>query len=85
MEVVIREEVQSFLEEHNLLSKSQHGFRKGRSCISQLLTHTEMMVNALEMNVNLDSVYLDFQKAFDKADHHIILRRCRYKGISGSL
>ena len=39
----------------------------------------------MEVGVNIDSVYLDFQKAFDKASHNIILRRCKQKGIDGNL
>ena len=85
MEVIIREELQTFLEKHNKLARQQHGFRSGKSCISQLLAHTEMVVVALESKVNIDSIYLDFQKAFDKADHQIIAKRCVEKGISGLL
>ena len=85
MEVVIREELQTFLENNNKLARQQHGFRSGKSCISQLLAHTEMVVAALESKVNIDSIYLDFQKAFDKADHHIIAKRCEEKGITGLL
>ena len=60
MEVIIREELQTFLEKHNKLAQQQHGFRSGKSCISQLLAHTEMVVVALESKVNIDSIYLDF-------------------------
>ena len=42
-------------------------------------------MTAIEDRVNLDSIYLDFQKAFDKADHFIILKRCRQKGITGKI
>ena len=43
------------------------------------------MVQAIENKVNLDSIYLDFQKAFDKADHFVILKRCHQKGIRGKI
>ena len=42
-------------------------------------------MTAIEDRVNLDSIYLDFLKAFDKADHFIILKRCHQKGITGKI
>ena len=39
-EKVIRKKLVTFLEENNLFNSSQHGFRPGRSCLSQLLAHT---------------------------------------------
>ena len=49
----------------------------------QLLEHCDMILNTLENDKNIDIVYLDYKKAFDKADHLIILRRLREKGIGG--
>ena len=43
------------------------------------------MVQAIENKVNLDSIYLYFQKEFDKADHFVILKRYHQKGIRGKL
>ena len=74
-----------FLETNNLLAKNQHGFRKGKSCISQLLEHAEKIISAVENKANLGSIYFDFQKAFDKADHFIILKCCYEKGIRGKI
>ena len=85
MEMIIREELQTFLETNKKLAEQQHGFRSGKSCISQLLAHTEMIIKAMEVKVNIDSIYPDFQKAFDKADHTVIVRRCLEKGITGLL
>ena len=85
MESIVKEDLQEFLETNNLLAKNQQGFRKGKSCISQLLEHAEKLINAIENKVNIDSIYLDFLKAFDKADHFIILKRCFEKGIRGKV
>ena len=38
-ERILRNKVVSYLEENNLLSYKQHGFRKGKSCLTQLLAH----------------------------------------------
>ena len=85
LESIIVNEMKKFLEDNHLLTDSQHGFRSNRSCISQLLEHCEMILNTLENDKNIDVVYLDYKKAFDKADHSIILRRLREKGIGGKI
>jgi len=84
-ERIVRKQVVSFLEDNNLLSGSQHGFRKGRSCLTQLLHHFDnLLQHILEGNVT-DVLYLDFSKAFDKVDHQILLRKLHNIGIQGKL
>ena len=68
-----------------LYNKGQHGFRKGRACISQLLEHHQLLVEYLEGNSMVDVVYLDFGKAFDTVDHGILLRRVRSIGVGGKV
>ena len=41
-EKVIRKYIVNFLDGNNILNESQHGFRKGRSCLSQLLQHYDV-------------------------------------------
>ena len=73
LEAIVKEDIQESLETNCKLSLTQHGFRRGRSCVSQLLHHVEIVFNALEKGENVDVVYLDFMKAFDKSDHGVIL------------
>ena len=54
-----------FLLENNLLSKSQHGFLPNKSCVTNLLTMMENWTSAIENGYSVDSIYLDFAKAFD--------------------
>ena len=84
-EKVIRNKLVSFLQENNLLNGSQHGFTAGRSCLSQLLDHHNKILNLLEDGMNIDSVYLDFAKAFDKVDHNIVLQKLSSLGVRGKL
>ena len=60
LQSVVKDQLQDFIETFGLLSDNQHGFRKQKSCVSQLLIHSELIMKALENGNNLDSVYLDF-------------------------
>ena len=50
-------------------------FRSGRSCITQLLHHLDDAMESLTNNLDFDSIYLYFPKAFDKVDHEIIMKK----------
>ena len=50
-ERIIKNKVIEFLESNSLLTADQHGFRKGRSCVTQLLKQQyEILMNFLEGN-----------------------------------
>ena len=84
-EKVIRRKLLTFMEDNDLFNPSQHGFRPGRSCLSQLLEHTERLLSYIENNENVDVVYLDFSKAFDRVDHTILIHKLKKYGISGKI
>ena len=46
--------------ENNLFSNSQHGFIKGKSCVTQLLDFMEEITQAIDNGDELDIIYLDF-------------------------
>ena len=74
-----------YLNDMNLFNPNQHGFRSGRSCLSQLLEHHQKILEILEGEGCVDSVYLDFSKAFDKVDYSILINKLRALGIAGQL
>ena len=53
--------------------------------MSELLSHYDKIVNILESGSNVDTIYLDFAKAFDKVDHGIVLKKLSLLGIRGKL
>ena len=84
-ERVIRNTLVEYLEGNFLLSAKQHGFRKGRSCLTQLLAHYDNIVRNLNSGSETDVIYLDFSKAFDKVDHKLLLNKLKFYGIKGKL
>lgn len=49
---------------------SQAGFRKGYSTIDHLHTVSQLMEKALEYQIELHLLFIDYKKAFDSVDHH---------------
>ena len=85
LESIIKDSVVQFLEEHNLLRNTQHGFTSGRSCLTNLLEFFESVTKELDDGNNVDLVYLDFCKAFDKVPHLRLIRKMEALGIRGRI
>ena len=85
LERVLRKSLVGFLECQGKMDPNQHGSRSQRSCLSQLLEHHEEILRMLEAGENIDVIYLDFLKAFDKVDIGILLRKVKSLGITGKL
>ena len=67
-ESIIRDAVVKYLETNLLIEDSQHGFRKGRSCLTNLLSFLDKVTGELDSGKSVDVVFLDFAKAFDNAE-----------------
>ena len=84
-ESYVKQAIYTFLEERDIFTDSQHGFRKARSCVTQLIQVTEALSNSLDNGEDVDLIYLDFQKAFDKVPHLRLLNKLKGFGISGKI
>ena len=51
-EKVLRVHIIQHMNENNLFNPSQHGFRSGRSCLSQLLEQYDLILNILDEDAN---------------------------------
>jgi len=83
MESIVKDEVVRHLERHKLIKPSQHGFMRGKSCTSNLLSFLEKMTAAVDRGEPVDVVFLDFAKAFDKVPTERLIKKVRAHGISG--
>ena len=84
-EKILRKNIVNFMDFNNLFNNNQHGFRSSRSCLSQLLEHFDQIIDILEEGANVDVIYLDFAKAFDKPDFNKVLRKIKCMGIEGGV
>ena len=85
LERLIRDEIVKQMEVNNLFSAAQHGFVTGKSCSTQLLELMEEITEALDSNEDVDIIYLDFAKAFDKVPHKRLLKKLWGYGILGKV
>jgi hypothetical protein len=65
----------------NILSDYQHGFRKNRSCDTQLLITINDLAKGIDDNHQIDAILLSFYKAFDKVPHSRLLQKPDHYGI----
>ena len=69
------------MEEKKVIRKSQHGFSKGKSCLTNLIAFYDDMTGWVEQGRAMDVVYLDFSKAFDTVSDDILLGKLRKCGL----
>ncbi len=82
MESIIKDDMTEYLESNKIIKNSQHGFRKKRSCLTNLLEYLENLTKAVDSGQNIDMVYLDFSKAFDKVPIKRLLLKIKAAGIN---
>ena len=84
-EIIIRERIMKHLEEKELITDSQHGFREKRSTLTNLLIYMEALTDAMDQQIPVDINYLDCRKAFDTVPHERLLRKLEANGIRGKI
>jgi hypothetical protein len=81
LEHILCSDILKHLDKFNILTDAQHGFRKGRSCESQLITTIEDLAKSVDDSEQTDIILLDFAKAFDKVPHSRLLYKMDYYGV----
>jgi len=69
----------------DLISNRQYGFVKGRSTALQLLQILDKWIDCLENGGQIDAVYTDSEKAFDKVPHNRLILKLSSYGISKTI
>ncbi|KAL0821757.1 hypothetical protein ABMA28_005179 [Loxostege sticticalis] len=81
MERVLNRKLLSYLEDNDLLSDRQYGFRRGRSTGDLLVYVTHCWGEAIENHGEAIAVSLDISKAFDRVWHASLLSKLPAYGI----
>lgn len=82
---IIRKRLFKYLDENRVLSKKQHGFIIGFSCLTNLLAARKSGCSFKEQKLPINVAYIHFSKAFDKVPHNQVLYRLSNIGMGGSL
>ena len=83
IEHILHSNIMTHLDTHSILCSQQHGFRKGHSCETQLLSTIQDIAQAVDKKQQVDVIIMDFQKAFDKVPHQRLLLKLKRYGIRG--
>ena len=78
VEHVVVSETMKHLDANNILDDRQHGFRKRRSCETQLHITTHDLASILNRHSQADVAVLDFSKAFDKVSHSRLMLKLNH-------
>ena len=84
LEHIISHEIRKHLDNHNISSKFQHGFRTGHSSESQLLTTIQDIIGSFNRGKQVDVAVQDFSKAFNVVPHQRVLSKLPHYGINGT-
>ena len=82
MESIIRDHVMSHMLTNKIISTSQYGFIHKRSAVLQLLQILDEWTMTMDQGKCIETVYLDFQKAFDTVPHRRMMVKLNSYGIT---
>ncbi|GAB0193231.1 mitochondrial enolase superfamily member 1 [Grus japonensis] len=81
MEQLILGVINKHVEEKKVIGSGQHGFTKGKSCLTNLIAFCDGMTGWVDEGRAVDVVYIDFSKAFDTVSHNILISKLRKCGL----
>ena len=67
------------------INQNQHGFVKGKSCLTNLLETMDCVIDLIDEGFPVDILYFDFKKAFDRVPHNRLILKLKCLGINGKV
>ncbi|GAB0183596.1 mitochondrial enolase superfamily member 1 [Grus japonensis] len=81
MEQLILGIINKHVEKKKVIGSGQHGFIKGKSCLTNLIVFYDGMTGWVDEGRAVDVVHLDFSKTFDTVSHNILITKLRKCGL----
>ncbi|KAJ7413878.1 RNA-directed DNA polymerase from mobile element jockey-like protein [Pitangus sulphuratus] len=73
MEKIILGSIEKHLKDNAVIGHSQHGFMRGKFCLSNLVSFYDKVTHLVDQGKPVDAIFLDFSKTFDTVSHRILL------------
>ena len=80
---ILNTRLQKYVEDNKILVEEQNGFRASRSCIDHIFTLCTIIRNRKALGYDTFLSFIDYKKAFDSVDRHLLLYKLSQIGISG--
>ena len=75
MGTILLERVFKHMKDQKVIGSSQHGFTKGKSYLTNLITFYDEMIGLVDRERTVNVVYLAFSKAFNTVSNKILIEK----------
>ena len=85
IECIVHNQLTYYLDTNCLLDVRQHGFRKGHSTVTAIMTLTQLMYESIDKGDTSHCAFIDYSKAFDTLDHEILCIKLTNLGFDNQI